>query len=1015
MMTVLGRARVLAGPLLLAGLLALHPAPLVAQSLTSGSLRGQVNDDAGVPLTGVAVTLEAAQGGLHLELETDFDGAFAVPLLAPGIYHILAEQIGFQPVRRVGILVTAGQRTTVAFTLERRPPPITAPTEVRGDAARTGIGRIRTLSDFEMRELDRNPAATDALRGTSAFVSSFDDRQGIGLAASGLPVMRSRLLVDGIPEVLLRHPGLPAEPLQAEGFARQATEQLNVLGTTMDNEFRGTPGTLLSALTRRGGNTVSFQPYGWASSAKLGDRTELNPGDSSGTSFLAGAVLSGAIVPDTAHFLIQAQYQSVELPTAQPWVEPPPSIVPAVIVPPGPIADQIRTIGQTAFGRNLAAETSPVVRTWEGGSALARIDWRLSGTQELMVRVGGADWEEESPRLGNGLTNNAGTKLDARDISAAFGLTSTGSKTANEFRVGFSSADRDWTGSTLAGTVITGSSVAFGTAGELPGSFKERAFDISDAFQLRAGNHVIKFGGNARLTNYEQDYRYGSAGIFTFGDLDRFGAGTGTFFQASGPARPVDFNSTEVGVFLQDLWQATPEIQLLYGVRYETQLLPTRAVVDNAAWQTLTGIATGGRPSDRKGVSPHAALVWDVQNRGEWILRAGGGLEVGRLDPAVFAEAMTMDGTVTVRRGLGDFTAWPNLPSAAQTQVSAPGLTFLPDSLYRAPKSTKLEAGLTRHVRGGFNITIGGRYVHTDYLLRREDLNRVPAPLATTDEGRPVFGSLVQQGSLITPQPGSNRRFSGFDAVYALVPSGESDYYEFNAAIERQVSRTLSIMANYSFSDTEDNVLGLRSGDPADQLSPFPGRLNGIDWAEGRSDFDVPHRVAATLRYRSEGRTSVTAAVRARAQSGLPFTPGFQPGVDLNGDGSGNNDPAFLNLSDAGIRSLLDAHGCDVVSGFAERNSCRSDTQYGVDLSIGVGIPVSAGGRHLTLTVDAYNVTSSESGPVDRALLLVNPAGTLSPPGSRTVNLSLVPNPRFGSILSRRDDPRLFRVGLRID
>ncbi len=1014
MMTVFGRARVLAGPLLLAAVCAL-PAPeaVLAQSLTSGSLRGQVNDESGVPLSGVAVTLEAAQGGLRLELETDFDGAFSVPLLAPGIYDILAEQIGFQPVRRIGITVTAGQRTTVVFALERRPPPISAPTEIQGDAARTGMGRIRTLTDFEMRELDRNPVATDALRGTSAFVSSFDDRQGIGVAGSGLPAMRSRLLVDGIPEVLLRHPGLPAEPLQAEGFARQATEQLNVLGTSMDNEFRGTPGTLLSALTRRGGNTVSFQPYGWASSAKIGDRTELNPGDSSGTSFLVGAVLSGAIVPDTAHFLIQAQYQSIELPTAEPWTPDPNQVFPAVVGG-GSLAEQIRTIGQS-FGRNLAAETSPVVRTWEGGSALARVDWRLSGTQELMVRVGGADWEEESPRLGNGLANNARTKLEAQDISAAFGLTSTGSSTANEFRVGFSSADRDWTGSTLPGTVITGSSVAFGTAGELPGSFKERAFDISDAFQVRAGKHVIKFGGNARLTNYEQDYRFGSAGVFTFGDLDRFGAGTGTFFQASGPARPVDFNSTEVGVFLQDLWQATPEIQLLYGVRYETQFLPTRTVLDNTAWQALTGIATGGRPKDRKGFSPHAALVWDVQNRGEWILRAGGGLEVGRLDPAVFAEAMTMDGTVTIRRGLGSFSNWPNLPAASQTQVSAPGLTFLPDSLYRAPKSFKLEAGLTRHVEGGFNITFGGRYVHTDYLLRREDLNRSAFPLATTSEGRPVFGSLVQQGSLITPQPGSNRRFGSFDAVYALLPSGESDYYEFNAAIERQVSRHLSIMVNYTFSDTEDNVLGLSSGDPADQLSPFPGRLNGIDWAEGRSDFDVPHRAAATLRYRSTGRTAVTVAVRGRVQSGLPFTPGFQPGVDLNGDGSGNNDPAFIDLSNAGLRSLLDDNRCDLVNGFAERNSCRSDTQYGVDLSFGIGLPVSAAGRHLTLTVDAYNVTSSESGPVDRALFLVDPAGTLSPPGSRTVNLSLVPNPRFGSILSRRDDPRLFRVGLRIN
>ena len=53
----------------------------------------------------------------------------------------------------------------------------------------------------------------------------------------------------------------------------------------------------------------------------------------------------------------------------------------------------------------------------------------------------------------------------------------------------------------------------------------------------------------------------------------------------------------------------------------------------------------------------------------------------------------------------------------------------------------------------------------------------------------------------------------------------------------------LSYALSYTFSRTEDNVLGSRSLDPADQLNPFPEGLEGGDWADGRSDFDVPHRV----------------------------------------------------------------------------------------------------------------------------------------------------------------------------
>ena len=98
------------------------PAALRAQSLTSGSLRGTVQTADGVPIGGASVTIESRGGQAIASLTTDRSGAFRTSLLVPGEFRVLVEQIGYQPLRTSGILVTAGNVTSLVISLERRPP-----------------------------------------------------------------------------------------------------------------------------------------------------------------------------------------------------------------------------------------------------------------------------------------------------------------------------------------------------------------------------------------------------------------------------------------------------------------------------------------------------------------------------------------------------------------------------------------------------------------------------------------------------------------------------------------------------------------------------------------------------------------------------------------------------------------------------------------------------------------------------------------------------------------------------
>jgi hypothetical protein len=149
-------------------------------------------------------------------------------------------------------------------------------------------------------------------------------------------------------------------------------------------------------------------------------------------------------------------------------------------------------------------------------------------------------------------------------------------------------------------------------------------------------------------------------------------------------------------------------------------------------------------------------------------------------------------------------------------------------------------------------------------------------------------------------------------------------------------------------------------------------------------------------------------------RSGLPFTPGFQAGVDANGDYA-SNDPAFVDASLPGMDVLLEAHEClgNQVGGFAARNSCRSDWMQFLDARVEVGIG-SRDGTSARLRFDALNLLGGEIGLPDRALLLVDPDGTLQPEAGGTIQVPLTVNPSFGEPVRSLESPRVFRVGVEV-
>jgi hypothetical protein len=101
---------------------------------------------------------------------------------------------------------------------------------------------------------------------------------------------------------------------------------------------------------------------------------------------------------------------------------------------------------------------------------------------------------------------------------------------------------------------------------------------------------------------------------------------------------------------------------------------------------------------------------------------------------------------------------------------------------------------------------------------------------------------------------------------------------------------------------------------------------------------------------------------------------------------------------------------------FAARNSCRQSGVGSLDVRLGVPLPFSRGAGRVVLTLEAFNLVASTTGVVDRAALLIDPAGTLtSNPTTGAVQIPSINNPNFGKLLRRGGEPRVVRIGARVE
>jgi hypothetical protein len=941
----------------------------------------------------VRVALTDRTSGFVHEALTPRAGQFAFPFLPPGDYDLLAERLGFQPVEVREIAVAASGRAEIEVTLHTVEPPVMERTVTAfgNRLDRNAAGPGWQLGGLELRRL---ADARRDLASAGRYSTISDDL----LTIEGLPAPYGQTSVDGIAFQFPTHPLLGQTTPSGAAFPLSAFSSSLVDPGGVDIEWTGFTSGRMAALGQRGGNRLETRFYAdWAPNSFASSKY-FEPKDAGGGSYRGGLVLSGPVIRDTAHFVlgVDASRREIALPPA--WETS--------------TADSALLANADSLGVDLTAYRAPRLATVKAASGFGRFDWQANQNNRLAFLGSGSLVESDDPPLGAERSVAFGTSRKSWDLGLGATLTNVlGPAFALELRVGFEIGRQEYFGSDTALTLTADGPAAWGTDPSLPGRFQRTGVRASETVHITAGVHRLKLGGGASFGSYEDTYAFSRTGAFAFGRPDDLLAVDGGFAQTVGREPIASFSNYEFGWFLQDRWTIAPGADMILGFRMDWERVDREALVRNQQLFARSGIATDSIDATRLKLSPRAGFVWDVGNKHTWVVRADGGVYQGTAPSNVFAEAIAEGGARQLRYGTGALGRWPGAPDSTAAAPAGALVSVLPYD-FSSPQSTKAALGVSGALGGGTTLHLAGSFRHTKYLTRRRDLNRVPGQSGSDQYGRPIYGTLEQHGSALLATPGSGRRLDEFSVVSALNQDGVSDYFGVTARLERRVGRAFTMSAGYTYSQATDNLPGMAYG-PDAQLSPFPDSLNGIEWEDGVSDFDVPHRFVLGAEL---GFPVFRLAAFYGFRSGRPFTPGFRDGVDANADGSWRNDPAYVDDQVEGVADLFSSWQClrTQVGGFAERNSCRGPTQQTLDLRVALG-PFRLG-YPVELVVDAMNLLDTEFADVDRALYLVDPAGALATdPVTGVVTVPLVANPNFGNAIRRYGQGRYLRIGVRVN
>jgi outer membrane receptor protein involved in Fe transport len=701
--------------------------PAAAQeSINHASVSGRVTDGQGGVLPGAMVTARQVETDVTASVVTDGGGRFRFPYLRIGGYELMVQMAGFSEAhRRIALSVGAAFEIPFVLAVEGVEASVTVSADAPVlESARSQIATTVSVAEVQNLPLNGRNFLDVALLAPGVAPPNINSTQlfaetsavpGVGLSIGSQRNLSNSFIVDGLSA------NDDAAGLSGLPYGMDAVEQFQVITSGGQAELGRALGGYVNVVTRSGTNRLHGTAYGYFRDDALNAANALSGTTLPMAQQQYGASVGGPIRRGRSFYFVNAEQRLLDQ-TGFTSI----SAATAALV-------NARLAAVAYPGQAIATGNydSPV----DGLHLFGKVDHAFTGRDQLSVRYSLYDVASANSRGAGGLSApSASAALDNRDQAVSVSNTLTlGARTVNETRAQFTYSDlvalpTDPTGPAVS---IAGAA-SFGTFPSSPQGRLNKMFQIVDTIAQQRGAHALRAGVDLVHNDDRITFPRAVRGSYAFSSLANFLSGTynnAGFSQTFGDT-VVSQGNTNLGLYVQDEWSATPRLTLNLGLRYDLQFLES---ID----------------TDTDNVSPRAGFAWTPLESRDLVVRGSAGLYFDRVPLRALANALlSADNTtdlanlrqrnIALSPGQAGAPVFPGLLPAPVPSVTLFSLTTMQRDLQSA-YSRQASLEVERQLGQFGTASVGYSYLRGAGLLMSINQN-VPscAAVGTNNGCRPI-------------------------------------------------------------------------------------------------------------------------------------------------------------------------------------------------------------------------------------------------------------------------------------
>ena len=964
-------------------------APSLWAQVTTSSVNGTITDDSSKEvLVGATVVAKHLPTGTTYGTITNAKGNFSIVGMRPGgPYTLSISYIGFETITLSNINLALGETETFNVKMkdgatELKGVVVTGQKGGNFNLQKTGAG-----SSFSRRSIERVPSVSRSIYDIAKLTPQSNGNGSFAGANSRF----NSFQIDGAVNNDVFGLGTSGK----NAISLEAIDALQVVIAPFDVRQSGFTGGGMNAITKSGTNTFHGSVYnyfynqdffGTTPGKDVKNRKKLDKQYENTVGFTFG----GPIIQDKLFFFANGEFINQVYPSNYIAGDQNSKITKEEA---DKVQQKLKELGYDAGGYQSRDIPN---RTYKG---LFRLDWNINQAHHLTLRyshINDKPYVFSNTPTSMLFYNTGYYRRSITNTIVAELNSKLNANLSNELRISYSGIrdKRFYNGKPFPFLSIdlgSNRQIQAGVDQHTPANeLDQDIFSLTNNLSLNLGNHSFTFGThnelfrmrNLFIANLYGAYSYrnrkipnpldptkpievtGLEDFLKIGTADEIGPQNFNYSSVNtavtnDPRWAPRFTAGQIGLYAQDEWKVSDKLRLTLGLRIDMPFFIDRPTANTAfnssALAKKHGVTNNYLPPLKPLFSPRFGFRYTIDDDNRYLLRGGSGIFTGRVPFVWISNSFSNSGIEYARTSRDKDDARNNVRFAADPLSPQGQANMLPGSTeidmvgkdFVYPQVWRSNLAFEARLPFGIKATLEGMYTKTLNNIRYKDLGLEET--TQMDHGNGVKRTVYNRVE--------RNKYSN---LIHMSNSSKGYSYNLTATLSKDFAFGLDASVAYTFGETKAANDGLSSQAVSNWIYNYSNDINGDELYY--SNFDTRHRIVGQLNYRVEyaKNFATTIGIIYTGQSGPRYS--VLSYTDLNGDGKGSNDLAYLpETALKGSKSaytyeqfLKDHPDIAAYKGkIAPRNAFMAPFFHKFDLHFAQDFFLNVGGRRHTLQLNA--------------------------------------------------------------